>query len=120
MRSLELTNTGVKFVPTEVDLEGALISLIQDYRLTSFYLKYERKDNPKNGTACFSFWLSGVDLNKEEYILLHLQELLQGFPALVKQLQEIAAGAGVNFYNSFNEDGYTIHCQAIHRRINRK
>jgi hypothetical protein len=118
--SLELTRTGVKLLSTEEDIEGTLISFIQDYQLVSLYLKYERKDDPKNGTACFNFWLSGVGLNKEEHILLHLQELLQGFPALVKQLQEIAAGAGVNFYNSFNEDGYIIHCQAIHRRINRK
>jgi hypothetical protein len=117
--SLEPTRTGVKFVPTE-DLEGTIMSFIQDYRLASLCLKYERKDDSKNCTACFRFWLSGVGFNKEEHTLLHLQELPQAFPALVKQLQEIAADAGVDFYNSFNEDGYTIHCQAIHRRIDRK
>lgn len=120
MRSLELTQTGVKFVPSEEELEETIISYIQDYQLTSLFLRFERIDNPKNQTASFSFWLSGASLAKEEHILMHLQELSQPFPALVEQLQEIADHAGVSFRNTFEEEGYTFHCQAIHRRIIRK
>lgn len=122
MKSLELTHTGVKFVsPSEEELEATVVSYIHEYQLAALCLQYERKDEAKEGTASFTFWLSGTGLsNKEEYTLMHLQKLSLPFPEFVEQLQLIANRAGISFRNAFKEDGYQFHCNAIHRRIIRK
>lgn len=121
MRNLELTNRGVKIVPSREELEATIVSFIYDYQLAALCLKYERKDAPKEKTVSFTFWLSGQGVNAcEEYILMHLNELPVPFPAFVKQLQEITSRAGILFRNTFADDGYEIHCNAIHRRIIRK
>ncbi len=120
MRNLELTHSGIKFVPTEEELEATIVSYILDYQLLSLCLKYERKDD-KSGkhTVSFNFWVSGLGLKQEEYILLHLQEPSQGLPSVINQLGKIADSRGLNFCNTFAEDGYSIDCQTIQRRISR-
>lgn len=121
MRNLELTHTGVKFVPSREELEATVVSYIYDYQLAALCLRYERKDNPNDKTVSFAFWLSGSGLNgQEEPILMHLQELPLPFAEFVEELQAISRRAGISFRNDLSEDGYQFHCNAIHRRIIRK
>lgn len=121
MRNLELTHTGVKFVPSREELEATIVSYIYDYQLAALCLRYERKDNPKDKTVSFAFWLSGSGLNgQEEHILMHLQELPLPFADFVEELQAISQRAGISFRNDLKEDGYKFQCNAIHRRIIRK
>lgn len=115
----EMMNTRIRFDSKPEEINEIIASCIQDYRLKSLCLWYERKDNLAQHTASFTFWLSGTDLAGEELTLLHVQELPANFSSFVEQIRKGANEMNVSFENKFEQDGYTVHWQAIHRRIER-
>lgn len=114
-----MMNTRIRFDSKPEEINGIIASCIQDYKLRSLCLMYERKDNLVQHTASFTFWLSGTDLAGEELRLLYIQELPANFSSFMEQLRKVANEMDISFENKFEQDGYTIHCQAIHRRIER-
>lgn len=117
--SREVIHTGIRFDSKPEEISGTIASCIQEYRLRSLCLDYERQDNKDKRTASFTFWLSGMDVDGEELRLLYLQELPANFSSFVEQLSQLANEMNIRFENKFARDGYTISCQAIYRRMER-